>query len=289
MPLDLSKIPGAEMTSPGQVAAHATLLFYGPHGCGKSTLAASASAVEDLKPVLALDFEGSMAVAKDLYDDVDVVRLSDWNTSKQVLDQVINQKHGYRTVILDPVNALQTQMKSEMLRRQALKRQLVQEEAAGKRVDQQLKKQLEGVYYSEKTNNSMGESGITESDWGVLGDTMATILDKYTNAPFLTIFTAHTVYDDKLRKVTPLMGGNIGKKALDRVPYITGYMEMRPTDDKGTQMPAMWFRNAKVGNVTAEAKDRSRSLGNGLMDPTMSKIWASINASNTEKGSETHE
>lgn len=289
MPLDLSKIPGAHLSSPDQVAAHATLLFYGPAGCGKSTLAASASVVQDLKPVLALDFEGSMAVAKGVYDDVDVVRLSDWNTSKQVLDQVINQKHGYRTVILDPINALQTQMKSEMLRRQALKRQLLHEEAAGRPVDQQLKKQLEGVYYSERTNNSMGESGITESDWGVLGDTMATLLDKYTNAPFLTIFTAHTTYDNKRGKVTPLMGGNIGKIALDRVPYITGYMEMRATDDKGTQVPAVWFRNTKVGNVTAEAKDRSRSLGPGLMNPTMSHIWDSINASNDEKGDETHE
>lgn len=281
MPLDLSKIPGAHLSSPDQVAAHATLLFYGPPGCGKSTLAASAADVEDLTPVLALDFEGSMAVAKGLYDGVDVVRLSDWNTSKQVLDQVINQQHGYRTVILDPVNALQTQMKTEMLRRQALKRQLIHDEAAGRPVDQQLKKQLEGVYYSEKTNNSMGESGITESDWGVLGDTMATLLDKYTNAPFLTIFTAHTVYDEKLRKVTPLMGGNIGKKALDRVPYITGYMEMRTVDDQGTQAPAMWFRNTKVGNVTAEAKDRSRSLGPGFTNPSMTHIWNSINA---EKG-----
>lgn len=288
MGLDLSAIPGVGMSSPGQVAAHATLLFYGPAGCGKSTLAASASDVEDLKPVLALDFEGSMAVAKGLYDDVDVVRLSDWNTSKQVLDEVVNQQHGYRTVILDPVNALQTQMKTEMVRRQEAKRQLERDKTAGTHIDPQREKQLEGVYISKQTNNSMGESGLTESDWGVLGDTMATLLDAYTNAPFLTIFTAHTTYDTRRRKITPFFGGNLGKVALDRVPFVTGYMEMHPVDDKGNHAPATWFKNAMVGdNVTAEAKDKSRSLGPGMMSPTMTRIWDAITSSINNESEDT--
>src|SRR5690554_7484241 len=72
-----------------------------------------------MSPVAIVDFEGSAEVGATTYPNVDVYRTETWQQSSAVLDAMINQDHGYKTVILDPVNALQVQLTDEIIRRQA--------------------------------------------------------------------------------------------------------------------------------------------------------------------------
>src|SRR5690606_31929271 len=107
MPLELPSGTGVQMQSPGSIAKHMTRLLNGKAKAGKTTLAASAAAVEEMSAVAVVDFEGSTEAVAGLYD-VDVYRCTNWTESSAVLDAMINQhsEHGYKTVVLDPLNAL---------------------------------------------------------------------------------------------------------------------------------------------------------------------------------------
>ena len=100
-----------------------------------------------------VDFEGSAEVGATAYPNVDVYRTSTWAQSSGVLDALINQKHDYKTVILDPINALQVQLKDEIIRRQAQ------------------------TQPGAKSNNSMGDRSMLLSDWDVIWTRIRKILE----------------------------------------------------------------------------------------------------------------
>jgi hypothetical protein len=60
--LKLPENLGVKMQSPKELAKTPTFLFYGRGKTGKTSLAMSASLVEDLSPVAIVDFEGSAEV-----------------------------------------------------------------------------------------------------------------------------------------------------------------------------------------------------------------------------------
>src|SRR5690554_4302890 len=92
MPLDLSKVKGVTMQSPKDLAKSPTFLFYGRGKTGKTTLAMSASVVEEMSPVAIVDFEGSAEVGATTYPNVDVYRTETWQQSSAVLDAMIDRK-----------------------------------------------------------------------------------------------------------------------------------------------------------------------------------------------------
>ena len=255
MPLDLSKVPGVRMQSADELSAPPTFLFYGKGKTGKTTLACSAAAVPELSPVAVVDFEGSTESVAGLYD-VDVYRVTNWTQAAGVLDALINQSHDYRTVVLDPVNALQTMLKDELIRRQAQ------------------------TQPNAKSNNSMGDRSLLQSDWDVIWTRMRKILETYHAAPFTTILTAHadTVQDDLGRTMMePLMQGNKTKNEVTRVPSVVGYVQMSQ-DSEGNVFPVVRFAGSK-GII---AGDRFRKLGVGLENPTMQTIYDKIYKNESE-------
>lgn len=252
MPLDLSKVKGVTMQSPKDLAKSPTFLFYGRGKSGKTTLAMSASAVPELGPVAIVDFEGSAEVGATSYPNVDVYRTSNWTQSSGVLDALINQKHDYKTVILDPVNALQVQLKDEIIRRQAQ------------------------TQPGAKSNNSMGDRSMLLADWDVIWTRIRKILETFHEAPFTTIITAHAdTAQDGLGNVVmePLMQGNKTKNEVVRVPSVVGYTRMTQTED-GQSVPVIRFAGAS-GVV---AGDRFRKLPKEMINPTMAEIHKAIYA-----------
>lgn len=252
MALKLPPGLGVQMQSPKAVASKITMLLYGKAKSGKTTLAASAAAVPEMGPVAVVDFEGSTEAVAGLYD-VDVYRCTNWTESSAVLDAMVNQHadHGYKTVVLDPLNALQTQLKDEIIRRQA------------------------ETQPNARSNNSMGDPSMLQADWDVIWSRMRKLMEALHAAPFNTIWTAHadTVQDSMTGKMAmePLFQGSKVKNEATRIPGIVGYIRMI-ADDDGNPVPAVQF----AGGTGVLAGDRYRKLGKGLVNPTMAQIHGKI-------------
>lgn len=252
MPLKLPDKLGITPQKPVEIASRPTFLFYGRGKSGKTTLAMSASEVEDLGPVAMIDFEGSAEVGAEKYPDVDVYRTRTWMESAAVIDAMLDQDHGYRTVILDPVNALQVQLQDEIVRRQP------------------------ETQPSAKSNNSLGDRSMLMADWGVVWTRMRKVMEAFHAAPFTVIMTAHadTTQDEQTGRMLmePLMQGAKTKNEVTRIPSVVGYMAMYQEKDKGVY-PTIRF----AGGGGVVAGDRLGKLGLGIENPTMQKIYDKIN------------
>lgn len=87
--------------------SYLNILVYGESGVGKTRLAASASLVEAMSPVLMVDIEGGTFSIRELYPQVDVVRVQNWKEMQEVYDELYKMQHGYKTVILDSLTEIQ--------------------------------------------------------------------------------------------------------------------------------------------------------------------------------------
>src|SRR5699024_5703967 len=176
--LDLSDL-GVELKAPAELPTTTGMAIYGEPGSGKTSLAASAVEVEELSPVLFLDTETSAAAVADTSRDnpnIKVGQLKDWNTTRQVRTRVMRGDHGCKTVALDTVNASHSQLQPHMIQRAELERRL--HSIPPNRLTDEQRNQLTplaGVKLIENTNNSVGESTTSLTDYGVLGTKMAEI------------------------------------------------------------------------------------------------------------------
>lgn len=77
-------------------------LVFGPPGHGKTTFLGTAQYDERTSPILILDFEGGSESLVGL--DVDIVRVTDWQTYNEAFDFLVNDKHGYKSVGIDSIS-----------------------------------------------------------------------------------------------------------------------------------------------------------------------------------------
>lgn len=83
------------------------ILVYGDSGTGKTTLAGSADAVPEMRPVLFIDIEGGTESLKHSYPEVDTVRVLNWKDMQNVYNELYEGGHGYRTIVLDSLTEIQ--------------------------------------------------------------------------------------------------------------------------------------------------------------------------------------
>lgn len=173
-----------------------TILIYGDAGRGKTWLAASAAEVKELSPVLLIDVEGgASAIARD-FKDVDVINVSTHDQLSVVLNDIINVKHKYKTVIIDTL---------------------------GVAMDRAEK------FFGEKPENKNNKFGR----WGDLKIWANDTIRALHSAPFVSIILTHAV-DEKdestgaVKTVPNIPGGS--KKDLPGIPDIIGYMTAERTE-----------------------------------------------------------
>lgn len=97
------------------------LAFTGPYGSGKSWIAASASEVDELGPVLYIDCEGSTTGTIKQFKDnpITVIKVkerfpgSEWGfiekmfgSPKKPGGDLFTKKHPYKTIVIDPLNTV---------------------------------------------------------------------------------------------------------------------------------------------------------------------------------------
>src|SRR5690606_38184755 len=145
-------------------------------------------------------------------------------------------------VVLDHQNALQAQLKDDIIFRQ------------------------ESTLPAARANNSMRDQGMIQADWDEVWMRIRKILEGFHAAPVHTIRTAHvdTRQDSMTGKMAmePLFQGTKTKNEATRIPGIVGYIRM--VEHNGETVPGVQF----AGGAGVLAGDRYRKLGKGMANPT---------------------
>lgn len=289
MKLDLSGL-GVEFTKPQALVSQASIVLYGMPGSGKTTLAASAVEVPELAPVLILDFENSTAAVAEKYGehpDIDVVQIRTWAQAVKILDRILTTEHQYKTVVIDPVNGMIQLLQLEMRNRVARKIELG-EKARRTPAEEAEFKALSKVNVPDRSNNSMGEPGTTEADYGVIGNEVTSLMARLNAAPFLAILNTHADnYSSRTQTreiLRPDMPGNVGRKVMTQKPHVVGFMDSQTAmvDGKVREAFRIQFRPGKVGSLPFEAKSRV-GLRDEIINPTMSDLWEAMNSNTDNK------
>jgi hypothetical protein len=174
-----------------------SILIYGDPKNGKTWLAASASEVPELSPVLLIDVEGgASAIARD-WKDVDVLAVDNHQQLDAAVEQLLTQPHGYKTIIIDTLGV------------------------AMDRAEKVFEEKVENV------KNPFGK-------WGDLKEWANNMARNLHHAPFLTIFVAHAM-DEKDQttgavKTVPMLPGSM-RSTLPAIPDIIGYMSSERNDE----------------------------------------------------------
>ena len=83
-------------------------LVYGESGVGKTRLLGSVHEVPELCPALLLDVEGGSLTLRNIYPELECVRIDTWEKLKKVYTRLkTHPDHGYKTIILDSITEMQ--------------------------------------------------------------------------------------------------------------------------------------------------------------------------------------
>lgn len=228
------------------------LLVYGDPGVGKTVLAASASLVPEMSPVLFIDVEGGMLSAASMGFEVDVVRVQTWRDMQKVYDALYDEETEYRTVVLDSLTEIQ---KFSMLN-------IMKEVMAA--------------------DGSRDPDIPSIREWGKNIEQTRKTVRAFRDLPVNTILTALAMSDKdprtNLTKTKPSLSGKLSNEVagfFDEVLYY--YVKMV---DKELRRYILTDKTDKE-----EAKDRSGRLPRPVMEaPTMRKIYDCMFNPTTETG-----
>jgi hypothetical protein len=289
--LDLSDL-GMQVTKAKAGLEQASILFYGPIGCGKTTIAATAVEVPELAPVLVLDFENSSASVAERYGehpDLDVVQLGDWKKAEKLVDHLckggtVNGRR-YKTVVVDPMNAFGRSLQQHMITLVEYKRVLLHKEAHGKltAAESRQLQQMSSIKMQDNVNNSLGEATTSRPDYGMIGTKFSGIIDRLHRAPFLTIFVTHANREENEQgrslSLRPDMPGNVAKAILGERPHLVGFVQKAVRKDEDGNEEVFVVTRFEVGRhegLPFIAKKRL-PVPQTMVNTTIPAIWEHIN------------
>lgn len=182
---DLSSL-GLEMEEPTEATDKHTLLLYGRHRVGKSSLAATMADVEGKYPILWVAAEDGTTAFAGLYPKgrIKVVNVRTWKEIQALAEMVLDNETPFKTVVFDTMGEIQ-----EIIKRDFLK--------------------------ANKTSSY--------EMWAQIADNLTWLVTAFQDkeAPYNAIFIAHTekVKDDNLGSVL-LSPYFLGKKSIVDIPKI---------------------------------------------------------------------
>lgn len=219
------------------------MLVYGESGVGKTTLAGSASLVEELSPVLCIDIEGGTLSIQEKFPEIEVVRVTRWKHLQSVYDE-LRRENPYKTVILDSLTEIQKFSMYEIM----------------------------GELIAKEPDRDPDVPSIRE--WGKNGEQTRKFVRAFRDLPCNTIFTALPVTerDPKtgVTKTMPSLSGKLKQEVagfLDIVLYY--YMKTVDGDMK------RYLLTSKTDKEIA--KDRSDKLPLVVEAPDMAMLYKYIN------------
>lgn len=239
-------LAGLNVTPVTERSQFFNMLVYGQSGTGKTTLAGSADAVPQMRPVLFIDIEGGTTSLTHSYPDVETVRVNTWKQMQEVYNELHNGGHGFNTIVLDSLTEIQKFNMYQVMADAAQKRDNVDIDVPAQR------------------------------EWGISLEQTRRLVRGFRDLEMHTIFTA-LAKDDKdsrtgIVSTLPSLPGKLAGEIaafLDIVMYY--YVKEVPADDgEGTV-----FKRLLLSQKTSQiiAKDRSGKLPMILEYPTMGEIY----------------
>jgi phage nucleotide-binding protein len=246
-PLTLTTLGNLPIKKVQNRSGFLNILVYGDSGVGKTTLAGSADAVPQLRPVLVIDVEGGTESLVRQYPNVDHIRVTTWREMLQVANALQQGTSGYQTIVLDSLTEIQKISMTHIM--------------------QELVK--------EKPEADPDVPGIRE--WGKNLEHMRRLVRHFRDLHLNVIFTALSKTDkDPLalkRETLPSLSGKMAAEVsglLDIVAYM--YMRQVKEDGKDKQLRLLLTKKTE----RQVAKDRTNSLDTVVQDPTMQAIYDQI-------------
>lgn len=235
---DLSEI--ASVSKPRKATEKSTWIFYSPPGVGKTLLAGSAAEVESMSPVVMLDFEGGAVTLEGHYDDVDVIKIDNWETGAAVIEALVHNQTKYKTVIFDSLGSAQDCIKE----------------------------------WHERTTSDNNGFAV----WAAVRDKLVSSFKALHMTDYNVIATAHAERDtDEFSRQRTVRPHFLGRKSHVDIPKISdfiGYLFIQE-DDKGNKRRVLQFEADE--NVVTKNRAGGR-LPDYVTDPTFKKLHEALNA-----------
>lgn len=226
----------------GERSVYHNFLIYGDAGVGKTVLAGSAQAVIHAGPVLFVDIEAGTNSLLKTYPDVDSVRISTWKELQDIYDYLVDEDHGYKTVVIDSLTEAQ---------------------------------KINMYFIMKRAGLEPGEDKSGWDEYNMSLEHMNKFVRAFRDLPMNVIFTALADSErDKMGKLSifPFFTGKFKKVVaglLDEVFYLY-IKELYDEETKETSMHRLLLTSA---TETTIGKDRSGQLPQVILDPTMDEIF----------------
>lgn len=248
--MTISTIAGLPIGKVTEQPQFFNMLIYGESGIGKTRLAGSAAAVEEMRRVLFIDVEGGTLTLRNTpYKEVEVVRVKSWADMNSVYNALSAGNHGFRTVVVDSLTEIQ---KFSM--------------------DNIMKKLVE-----DDDERSPEVPGLRE--WNINLEQLRKFVRQFRDLPLNTIFTALVKTDKNMMKGTVRRKPSLSGKVADEIAAFLDNVCYYYSKEVGDENKRILLTGQTEDTV---AKDRSSLLPMVIENPTMDIIYKYIFALNQE-------
>lgn len=233
------KLGGLQIVSVAERDPWINMLLYGHPGAGKTVLAGSADAVDEMCDVVVVDVEGGTMSLQSFFPQVEVVRVKNFQEMGSVYQELKRMQHPYKTVVLDSLTEIQ-------------------------------KMSMQGIMKEVIAKEPERDPEVPSvREWGKNGEQTRAMVRAFRDLPMNVIFTALAIEEKNpktgLTEFRPSLNGKLSREVSGFMD-IVGYVYTKPIDEKLCRMMLTGTTD------THQAKDRSNRLPQVLQNPSMKTI-----------------
>lgn len=246
-------VAGLPVLKSSQAVEYFNFLVYGESGVGKTRLLGSTDEVPALRKILYIDIEGGTMSIKDIYPDIDTVRVKNWHQIRDVYEFLKAGNHDYVTCCVDSLNEMQKFNMSQVM------------------ID----------LISTRPDLDADIPGMRE--WGKNLEQMRKYIRAFRDLPMNTLFSCLAMTDkDAKTGIQTKKPGLSGKLANEVAAFldIVCYMYMKEVEGEQQRMLLTGATDQFV------AKDRTAKLPMVMQQPTMKSILEIITKKNEESNND---